>query len=307
MGFGKKRNYKKIVLIILGFVLLLSSIGFLAFRLYKGQIVAIENKYKKKIEDLKVKKYMSKKEVYIANEYISRGETLTKENLIKKEIFTDLKTEHFFNKSQIGNKARINLSFGEVLLKSMVFKGEITNDLRIEEINGLMLQTKLKKGEFIDVRINFPNAQEFRVLSKKRLIDFDLKNNTIWLKLNEKERLLLSSAFNDQSSIKGTIIYIDKYIAPNIQKKAILNYLPNKDILTQLNGFNKEYEKVDFENRKNLIEKFKEIDKEVIDSIEQKNQKDKDIRKDKIENIEKDEEDKNDKEKDQKKEEYEFD
>ncbi len=61
----------------------------------------------------------------------------------------------------------------------------------------ILLPESLETNEFVDVRILFPSGENMIVLSKKKIERFirdETGGEKVWLKLNEKEILLLSKA-----------------------------------------------------------------------------------------------------------------
>ncbi|MCX7920452.1 MAG: hypothetical protein N3B21_00295 [Clostridia bacterium] len=67
-------------------------------------------------------------------------------------------------------------------------------------------------------------------MSKKKIRNINLAENTIWCWLNEKEMLTVSSAIVDAYLHKGTKLYTVTYIEPNAQKDSIPTYPSNLDV-----------------------------------------------------------------------------
>ena len=149
---------------------------------------------------------------------------------------------------------------------------EVNDDHRLREISTVLLQSDLKINEYIDCRIRYANGLEFIVLSKKQIKKIDLSNNTIWLSLNEKESLLLSSALVDKAYFKGSSFYINRYIESNIQRKARVNYIPNIEVIKLIaDEFSVEswYSTEDIEKRNTLEKILLILDEEQRSQVEE--------------------------------------
>lgn len=82
----------------------------------------------------------------------------------------------------------------------------------------------------MDVRIRFPNGEDYIVLSKKMVNDIKLNTSTVWLSLDQKEMMTMSSATVDAYLRKGTKLYAVKYVQPQTQKAAVTTYPFNADV-----------------------------------------------------------------------------
>lgn len=94
-------------------------------------------------------------------------------------------------------------------------------------MKAVYLPSDLRKGDVIDVRIQFPTGQDYILLSKKNIDR--LQNPAFWTTLSEQEILLLSSALVDAYLHEATI-YALTYVEPQLQEKAILTYPPNAEV-----------------------------------------------------------------------------
>ncbi|WP_195570707.1 SAF domain-containing protein [Paenibacillus sp. 1001270B_150601_E10] len=107
-------------------------------------------------------------------------------------------------------------------------KEELSNDARWIETSVVQLPIDLQPKEAVDIRIRFPDGQDFVVLDQKWIKK--LQQPTIWLQLTEQELLTLSSAYVDAYLNSGQI-YAVRYIEPMLQQKAIVNYPVNESVL----------------------------------------------------------------------------
>ena len=135
--------------------------------------------------------------------------------------------------------ATIDIPKGTIITEKMLtLKSEAATDsnnmnstYRIVEYSMIMLPTELQKGDTIDIRISYPNGQDFVVAAKKVVEKTD--STSIWLKLKEDELLKMNSAIIESYSVEGAKLYAVNYTQPGIQAAANANY-PVSDKVYQL-------------------------------------------------------------------------
>ena len=135
--------------------------------------------------------------------------------------------------------ATIDIPKGTVITEKMLaLKSEAVTDTnsinstyRLVEYSMIMLPTELQKGDTIDVRISYPNGQDFIVVAKKVVEKSD--SSSIWLKLKEDEILKMNSAIIESYSVEGAKMYAVNYTQPGVQAAANANY-PVSDKVYQL-------------------------------------------------------------------------
>jgi hypothetical protein len=215
---------------------------------------------------------MAKRTVYVAREQIDKGEIINNELVNKIEIFSNFDADMFMNENDIGAKLLLTIKKDNPILKSMLYKTELEDDERLKELSLVLLQSDLKKYEFVDFRIRYSNGLEYTVLSKKEIKKIDLKNNTVWLLLNEEERLMLSSALVDKSIYLGTSFYVDKYEESNIQKESHVNYLPNEEVMNLIdinNVIDKKFMSDQIAKRIEIEDKLINANEEQLSNVEE--------------------------------------
>ena len=108
----------------------------------------------------------------------------------------------------------------------------VQDDVRRQEYNMLVLPTDLQTGDYIDVRVMFPNGQDYIVVSKKEVEIPNIagvdSEDTIWINLSEDEILHMSCAIVDAYQVKGSKIYVTKYTEPGMQEAATPTYPINE-------------------------------------------------------------------------------
>lgn len=128
--------------------------------------------------------------------------------------------------------AKTDLTLGTVLTNNMIQESErrLTADLRIQEFNMLQLPSDLAEGEYIDIRFTIPSAQDYIVISKKKVIK--ATETTIWIELNEDEILTMTNAIVESYIMKGSNLYATRYVEPGLQEVVTPTYPVNKEVMT---------------------------------------------------------------------------
>lgn len=122
----------------------------------------------------------------------------------------------------------------DLLAGQPIYKSSIQimdcGDLREKYINFVTLNTNLEEGDTVDIRIKFPNGEDYVILSKDVLRDLNLAGAEFYLWIDEESILRLSAATVD-AAINGGEIYVTKYVKPSIQDALVYTYQPSEDVL----------------------------------------------------------------------------
>ena len=130
--------------------------------------------------------------------------------------------------------AKVSMKKNTLITTELLSKSDnvVKDDVRKQEYNMIVLPMDLATGDYIDIRVMFPNGQDFIVVSKKEVeipviggIDSD---DTIWVNLSEDEILHMSCAIVDSAQVKGAKIYATKYTEAGMQKAATPTYPINE-------------------------------------------------------------------------------
>ncbi len=130
---------------------------------------------------------------------------------------------------------KIDIPAGSIITKDMLEEAEdqLDDSQRIQEFNMILLPSQLKNGEYIDVRVTYPNGQDFIVLSKKKV--FGTNATSVWLKLNELELSILNNAIVESYMSVGAKLYAIEYIEPGMQKEATPTYVVSQEAMNLIN------------------------------------------------------------------------
>ena len=173
--------------------------------------------------------------------------------------------------------ATIDIPKGTIITEKMLtLKSEAATDsnnmnstYRIVEYSMIMLPTELQKGDTIDIRISYPNGQDFVVAAKKVVERTD--STSIWLKLKEDELLKMNSAIIESYSVEGAKLYAVNYTQPGIQAAANANY-PVSDKVYQLLTYDPNIVEAIQQQYKNAVNNYLVVRKpinEILQSTQQ--------------------------------------
>ncbi len=126
---------------------------------------------------------------------------------------------------ELGSYAVVDIATSQPVNKNMAKNLEITQDTREFEITAANLMVDQKENEAVDVRIVYPNGEDYVVLSKKYIRNLNLGNATWFANMSEDEILRFQSAVIDAYTMTGTRIYTTRYVEDNIQDAAEVTYV----------------------------------------------------------------------------------
>ena len=209
----------------------------------------------KDFEDLKA----LQKKVYVAGNYIQSGTEVTMDSFKLETLQTTLDSEELvsdesfeFVDEKTGEIILKYDSDGNPIQKKMVVKTDvpagtiITNDMleevdnqttadqRLQEYNMIILPTLLTNGDYIDVRLQLPEGEDYIVVSKKQVVYTDA--TTVWLKMTEDEILTLGNAIVEAYTITGSKLYATTYTEAGRQNAATVTYPVSQATLTLINN-----------------------------------------------------------------------
>ena len=234
---------------LLGIVITLLITGsIIAFLVY--QVMNLNEE----LEAEEAKKVM----VYVVAEEIKSGETIDDLKLQYVEtslgtvdtsnIVTYLETQDIEDPATgdittvYTQKAKVDLNPGTVLTYDLLYEDDaLTADVRTQEYNVLSLQSQLKTGDYIDVRLRLPDGQDLIVVSHKEVTipeyeDRTISATNILMNLTEEETLLMSCAIVETYQMNGARLYTTKYVEPGIQEASTPTYLPNNETIILINN-----------------------------------------------------------------------
>jgi len=175
--------------------------------------------------------------IYILASDKRAGEVLKDTDLVPAEIGIDyIPADAVTDIGQaLGKVVRCDVRANTCVTSSLIYSEEdYPDDMRLTEYTVINLPEKLEPGQFIDIRIMFPNGLDYIVLSKKEVVDLvhsgDGKPGKVWFYSLEEEILRMSSAIVDAGIVQGAFLYAVPYVAPDIQQAASKTYPVNSEV-----------------------------------------------------------------------------
>ena len=127
--------------------------------------------------------------------------------------------------------AKVDMNANTPLTLQMVTRSDeaVSDDLRIQEFSMIALPIYLNVDDYIDIRLQFPDGQNYIVVSKKRVID--VQENTVWLQMTEEEISTMSNAIVEAYIVTGSKLYANLYAEPGMQEEATPTYPVSRAVL----------------------------------------------------------------------------
>lgn len=151
------------------------------------------------------------KMVYVVNKDIVQGQTITDDMLNEIRVHKDSVPKGAVDSkgSASGQIAKFNIAANTPVTTNMFTTKVLSADIREQELNTILMPSDLTEGQFVDIRIMFPNGTDYIVLAGKQVNK--ISGQTMWLTLKEDERLILNGAVVDSFLNKGTKLYATVY------------------------------------------------------------------------------------------------
>lgn len=116
----------------------------------------------------------------------------------------------------VGKRLKVSLTKGAALSTDIVYEGApIADDERRIELRELELPQTLRENEFVDIRIVFPNGEDYLVVGHKRVYriirDEEGEILALQLRLLEDELLRYQAACVDTKTYQDTRLYALQY------------------------------------------------------------------------------------------------
>ncbi len=173
----------------------------------------------------------------------SNGKMYIEDKNKKQYAVTEENGNYYVNKNGTQEKlekvpviAKVKLYKNTLLTTSCITKADSAtkDNARYVEYNMLMLETQTKVGDFVDVRLTFPNGQDLIVVSKKRVES--IIENTIRFKMTEDDINMMESAIVEAYIMNGSKLYVATYVEAGNQKTATQTYVPTPEVQALIKG-----------------------------------------------------------------------
>lgn len=235
-----------------------------------------------KIQDLKAANTMYQTElsnnqqtVYVATDLINAGDIVTdtgeNANVEKQTVYTGLESYNYITESEMNTRAKVDIAAGVPVMYNMVTDVVVDNDTRDYEISVANLTTDQKENDVVDIRVIFPNGEDYVILSKKQITNLNLENCVFTSQLNEEEILRFASAIVDAYMTTGARIYTTRYIEENIQETSTPNYPVRETTIALINSdpnvVTKATETLNLEARLSLEQRLGTLTEDELDAV----------------------------------------
>lgn len=196
---------------------------------YDGEMATQQVSFESQISELNSEINSVKKTALVPTEDIKWGAEIKEDMVEEKSIYSDLGEDSYMTADQIGSIAKIDLPAGMPIYADSVAE-ETHEGTREIEVNYVNLNTNLVDNDVVDIRVKFPNGEDYVVCSKQVLRNLNLASANLFLWVTEDEILCLNSAVVD-ANINGGKLYVTHYVEPALQTESVANYQPNIDVL----------------------------------------------------------------------------
>lgn len=190
--------------------------------------------YKKQIEEAAA----NTRKAYALKSDIKSGTNITMSDLVEVSALKDVIPTDYVTINDITDNtiAKLDLTKGLVLSKSMIQESDakVTADLREQQYNMIVLPQYLNIDDYIDIRITYPNGQDYIVVSKKRIKQ--ISEDTVWVDMYEQETLVMTNAIVEAYKAPGSKLYATRYVEPGNQTDATPTYVPSATVINLMNS-----------------------------------------------------------------------
>lgn len=218
-----RRSTKRYVLVSIVFLALMVAVGLGSYAIVYNNL---SKSYNQKLEEKENELNSQSRKGYVAVVDLAAGDILANENVEFKTFYSSEPQEIFLSEGAIGKILLIDVQAETQITKQMITEQTIDKNLREVRYSEIELFSNISMNDWCDVRIVYPNGENYVVLSKKQI-----KNRTedmqTFLWLNEEEIQLMSAAIVDCFLNSGSNLYVTKYISPTIQEETIVTYIPS--------------------------------------------------------------------------------
>lgn len=155
---------------------------------------------------------------FVLTRDVTAGEELTAEMFKVQRVQSteDLSAAQSVTKEDlVGRRLKVSLTKGAALSRDVVYEGPaVADDERKVELREPQLPETLKENEYVDIRVVFPNGEDYLVVGHKRvyrLIRDEEEVLALQLRLSEEELLRYQAACVDTKTYQDTRLYAVQY------------------------------------------------------------------------------------------------
>lgn len=166
---------------------------------------------------------------------IAQGQLITEDLVtVDSNTLDDDSQDLMFTDQDFGKQAVVAIPAGSIVNQSMI-SDPLDKNWQETELNCVWLSTNLKKYDYVDIRILFPNGTDYVVAAKKSIKKLRLANNNVFFWFTEDEILNLDAAIVD-ANLHGAKIYTTRYVKPEVEETSKITYQPSATVIDLLNS-----------------------------------------------------------------------
>lgn len=224
-----KRSTRQYIIVALICIIVIGSAAITTSVITIGQI---REEYENMLNEAREEMNENKKTIYVAATDIKTGEILSEDKVEKRLVYSSQPIQSYITGDEIGKAVIIDIPEGTHILKGMIAQNPVSSVLREAEYDVIHISSNIEAGDFVDVRIFYPDGENFIVLSKKQIKGYQPDTAVCYMWVDEEELLRMAAAIVDAALYEGSKIYMTKYIEPNIQEASIITYTPSISVLS---------------------------------------------------------------------------
>lgn len=226
-----KRSTKQYIIVAIICIVVIGGAAACTAAILTGEV---KSKYSELLANARNEIKDNKKNIYVATSDIMAGDCVTVSNVRRQTVFAGQPEASYISEKDIGKVALVRITAGTQVLKEMLSGAVVSSELRELEYTVISISKKVDNNDIVDVRISYPNGENYIVLSKKRIYGMKSGKAYCYFQLNEEEIQLMSSAIVDAYLYQGTKIFTTEYIQPGMQKASTVDYDPSDATINRI-------------------------------------------------------------------------
>lgn len=175
----------------------------------------------------------AKRCAYVTVREVKAGESFTAENTERRYLLSE-QAQEGLAEEVFGLAACADLPAGSIINTALCGPQECSGTERECVFDDIMLSDCFADYEMVDVRLRYPNGENYCVLKKKRMRRNGENAEECRFALTEAEQILVSAAQYDTEVYKGAELYVVAFVEERLQKEADSFYVPPRQVILQL-------------------------------------------------------------------------
>lgn len=210
-------------------VLLIADAMFVGGSITKHRI---EKRYQQLLAERDLRLTEASRIAVMTTKEVKAGEAFSAENTEKRLVLSEQAAECLLTDA-VGKIATTDLAQGMLLTTAVCEENVVQKTERVCIYDDILYAEEFEEHAVVDVRIRYPNGENYCVLQKKRLLK-DMSADSCKFTLTEEEQLLMSGARYDAEVYDGTVLYVVRFLEERLQGENNRTYIPPEQIIEQM-------------------------------------------------------------------------